>query len=68
MEREGGGQRLIGVVKMVGLVKVGRVGWQYLGNKKSYQRSASVKPTGFSRAFQLSAWVTPSDNKLHSQF
>ena len=32
--------------------------WLYLGNKKSYQRSAGVKMTGFSRAFQLPAWVT----------
>ena len=32
--------------------------WPYLGNEKSYRRSAGVKTTGFSRAFQISAWVT----------
>ena len=30
----------------------------YLGKEKSYRRPAGVKTTGFSRAFQLPAWVT----------
>jgi len=32
--------------------------WPYLGNEKSYRRSTGVKTTGFSRAFQISVWVT----------
>ena len=32
-------------------------GWQYLGNEKSYRRSAGVKTTGFLRAFQLPACI-----------
>ena len=32
--------------------------WRYLGNEKSYRRSAGVKMTGFARAFQISAWIT----------
>ena len=31
--------------------------WLYLGNKKSYRRSAGIKTTRFLRASQISAWV-----------